>query len=86
MDSAKTPIILLLGFVLFGLGALLAAKGGGSLAGTSNKNANDELNLKGWKGLASHWAGSAVLMSGGGYMMFGKWVNTIASYIFQHFS
>ena len=86
MDSAKTPIVLLLGFVLFGAGAMLAAKGAGSLAGTSNKNPNDELNMKGWKGLASHWAGSAVLMSSGGYMMFGRWINTVLTYIFQHFS
>jgi len=86
MDAVKAPIIQLLGFVLFGLGALLAAKGGGSLASTSNKNPNDELNLKGWKGLGSHWAGSAVLMSGGGYMMFARWVNAIVLYAWHMYA
>lgn len=86
MDAVKGPIVQLLGFVLFSLGALLAAKGGGALASTSNKNSNDELNLKGWKGLGSYWAGSAILMSGGGYMMFARWINAIALYVMHTYA
>lgn len=86
MEAAKAPIVALVGFVLFGLGALLLAKGGGALASTNNKNQNDELNLKGWKGLGSHWAGSAVLMSSGAYMMFARWINTIIAYAWHMYS
>lgn len=86
MDGIKGPIVQLLGFGLFALGALMAAKGGGSLASSANKNPNDDLNLKGWKGLGSNWAGSAVLMGGGGYMMFARWINAIVAYALQGYS
>jgi hypothetical protein len=86
MDGIKQPIIELVGFALFCLGMLMLAKGGGALASTSNKNPNDELNMKGWKGLGSHWAGSAVLIGGGSYMMFMRWINAIVLYVLHTYA
>lgn len=92
MDSVKGPILVAVGLVLFAFGAVLLAKGGGSLAGTRNKDGNDDINIKGWKGLGSNWFGAALLLGVGagstGYGAFGSfgkfasWAQAAFNYIF----
>jgi hypothetical protein len=92
MDSIKSPMFLVVGLVLLGCGAALLGKGGLALAGTKNKDQNDDLNMKGWKGLGSNWAGAAVLlMAGGGssgygafgnFGKFGTWASNVWNYVF----
>lgn len=91
MDSVKGPILVAVGLVLFAFGAILLAKGGGSLASTRNKDGNDDVNVKGWKGLGSNWAGAALLLgvgagstaSGafGNFGQFANWAQSVWNYI-----
>jgi hypothetical protein len=69
-----------MGFALLVAGALYIIKGG--FAGHKNKDDNDEMNLKGWKGLGSNWALGGIMFAGGAYAAFMKFFNSVFSWIF----
>lgn len=89
MDSIKTPIIVAACLVVFACGMLVFAKGGTSMASSSNKDGNSEINMGGWKGLISNWGAAAVLIAAGGvgsygaFPKFANWVNSLVGFVFQ---
>lgn len=83
MGSAQEVLIRGMGFLLMVAGALYVVRGG--FAGHKNKDDNDEMNLKGWKGLGSNWAMGGIVFTAGTYTAFMKFFNTVFAYIFGPF-
>ena len=81
MGQAQDVAIKMMGVALMFAGVLCIIKGGFGVH-KGSAGGNDDINIAGWKTLGSWWAMGGVILAGGTYAAFGRFFNSIFTYLF----
>ncbi|MGD9622191.1 MAG: hypothetical protein AB7G47_19385 [Mycolicibacterium sp.] len=81
MGQAQDLAMKALNIGLMFAGVLCLLKGGFGVHKNSN-GGNDDINMAGWKSMASWWAMGGVMLGTGTYGMFANFFNGVAQYLF----